>query len=56
MIPADRREGRTTRRTIVTSFYGLTFDQGIPRHSTFSKNRHGQFQQSNLFQRTVKGR
>jgi transposase len=31
-------------------FTGLGFDQEIPHHSTFSKNRHGRFQQSNLFQ------
>ena len=31
-------------------FTGLGFDQEIPDHSTFSKNRHGRFQQSNVFQ------
>jgi hypothetical protein len=31
-------------------FTGLGFDQEIPHHSTFSKNRHGRFQQSRLFQ------
>jgi transposase len=31
-------------------FTGLGFDQEIPNHSTFSKNRHGRFQQSGLFQ------
>ena len=35
-------------------FTGLSFDQDIPHHSTFSKNRHGRFHESNLFQRTVK--
>ena len=30
-------------------FTGLGFDQEIPHHSTFSKNRHGRFQDSNLF-------
>src|SRR5947208_12966197 len=29
---------------------GLGFEQEIPHHSTFSKNRHGRFQESNLFQ------
>ncbi len=29
-------------------FTGLSFDQEIPHHSTFSKNRHGRFQESNL--------
>lgn len=32
-------------------FTGLGFDQEIPHHSTFSKNRHGRFHESNLFQR-----
>jgi len=31
-------------------FTGLGFDQELPDHSTFSKNRHGRFQESNLFQ------
>jgi transposase len=31
-------------------FTGLGFDQEIPHHSTFSKNRHGRFQQSGIFQ------
>src|SRR5216684_3352033 len=31
-------------------FTGLGFDQEIPHHSTFCKNRHGRFQESNLFQ------
>jgi transposase len=31
-------------------FTGLSFDQKIPHHSTFSKNRHGRFQQSKLFE------
>jgi transposase len=31
-------------------FTGLGFDQEIPHHSTFSKNRHGRFQESTLFQ------
>jgi len=31
-------------------FTGLGFDQEIPDHSTFSKNRHGRFQESNVFQ------
>jgi len=30
-------------------FTGLSFDQEIPHHSTFSKNRHGRFQESGLF-------
>jgi len=31
-------------------FTGLGFDQEIPQHSTFSKNRHGRFQESKLFE------
>ena len=31
-------------------FTGLGFDEEIPNHSTFSKNRHGRFQESKLFE------
>jgi len=31
-------------------FTGLGFDQEIPHHSTVSKNRHGRFQESKLFE------
>ena len=31
-------------------FTDLGFDQEIPHHSTFSKNRHGRFQESKLFE------
>ena len=31
-------------------FTGLSFDEEIPHHSTFSKNRHGRFQESKLFE------
>ncbi|HET8827281.1 MAG TPA: IS1182 family transposase [Terriglobales bacterium] len=31
-------------------FTGLSFDQELPHHSTFSKNRHGRFQESKLFE------
>jgi transposase len=31
-------------------FTGLGFDQEIPHHSTFSKNRHGTFQESRVFE------
>src|SRR6201998_1178522 len=31
-------------------FTGLGFDQGIPHHSTSSKNRPGRFQESKLFE------
>jgi len=32
-------------------FTGLGFDQEIPHHSTFSKNRHGRFEESKLFEK-----
>jgi transposase len=32
-------------------FTGLGFDQEIPHHCTFSKNRHGRFQESKVFER-----
>jgi transposase len=35
-------------------FTGLGFDQEIPHHSTFSKNRHGRFQESRLFEQIVR--
>src|ERR1700691_2311474 len=31
-------------------FTGLGFDQEVPHHSTFSKNRHGRFQEANVFE------
>jgi len=31
-------------------FTGLGFDPEIPHHSTFSKNRHGRFQESEVFE------
>jgi transposase len=31
-------------------FTALGFDQEIPHHSTFSKNRHGRFQESKVFE------
>ena len=31
-------------------FTALSFDQEVPHHSTFSKNRHGRFQEAKLFE------
>src|ERR1700747_1981606 len=31
-------------------FTGLGFDEDVPHHSTFSKNRHGRFQESKVFE------
>jgi len=36
-------------------FTGLGFDQEVPHHSTFSKNRHGRFQESKLFEELFAG-
>src|SRR5438094_7803166 len=37
-------------RRLIRKCFGLGFEQEIPHHSTFSKNRHGSFQESNLYQ------
>src|SRR5919109_562846 len=59
MLPIGYLYGFTSERKLVEElgmhvawrwFTGLGFDQEIPHHSTFSKNRHGRFQESNLFQ------
>ena len=46
------------RETLKASYHRVGVDQGVPRHSTFSKNRHGRFQESalflDLFERVVK--
>ncbi len=31
-------------------FTGLGFDEEVPHHSTFSKNRHGRFEESKVFE------
>jgi hypothetical protein len=36
-------------------FTGLCFDQEIPNQSTFSKNRHGRFQETQLFRELFEG-
>jgi transposase len=36
-------------------FTGLGFDQSIPDHSTFSKNRHGRFRESGVFREFFEG-
>ena len=35
-------------------FTGLGFDQEIPHHSTFSKNRHGRFRNRICFRRSLR--
>jgi transposase len=34
-------------------FTGLGFDQEVPHHSTFSKSRHGRFQESKVFEQSA---
>jgi transposase len=59
MLPIGYLYGITSERKLVEElrmhlawrwFTGLGFDQEIPHHSTFSKNRHGRFQESKLFE------
>src|ERR1700756_1927782 len=50
-ITSERKLGEELRMHLAWRWFtGLGFDQEIPHHSTFSKNRHGRFQQSRLFQ------
>ena len=50
-ITSERRVVEELRMHLAWRWFtGLGFDQEIPNHSTFSKNRHGRFQESNLFQ------
>src|SRR5580693_1384339 len=59
ILPIGYLYGITSERKLVEElrlhlawrwFTGLGFDQEIPHHSTFSKNRHGRFQESKLFE------
>ena len=50
-IPRERRLVEELRMHLGWRWFtGLGFDQEIPHHSTFSKNRHGRFQESKLFE------
>src|SRR6202048_4445964 len=50
-IPSERKlVGELRMHLAWRWFTGLGFDQEIPHHSTFSKNRHGRFQESKLFE------
>src|SRR5258708_15388343 len=50
-ITSERKLGDVLRMHLaVRWFSGLGFDQEIPHHCTFSKNRHGRFQESKLFE------
>jgi hypothetical protein len=45
-----RVQTQTCPRPAWRWFTGLGFDQETPHHSTFSKNRHGRFQESKVFE------
>src|SRR5712692_5369097 len=50
-ITSERKLGEELRMHLAWRWFtGLGFDQEIPHHSTFSKNRHGRFQETKLFQ------
>jgi len=50
-ISSERKLIEELRRHLAWRWFtGLSFDQEIPHHSTFSKNRHGRFQESKLFE------
>jgi len=49
-ITSERRLVEEVRMHLAYRWFtGLEFDQEVPHHSTFSKNRHGRFQESSLF-------
>ena len=35
-------------------FVGLTLNDPVPKHSTFSKNRHGRFKEGDVFDKIVR--
>jgi len=50
-ITSDRKLVEELRMHLAWRWFtGLGFDQEIPHHSTFSKNRHGRFQKTKLFE------
>jgi transposase len=51
-ITSERRLMEEVRMHLAYRWFTrLSFDQEIPDHSTFSKNRHGRFRQSGVFQK-----
>src|SRR5215472_7904880 len=49
-ITSERRLVEEVRMHLAYRWFtGLEFDQEVPHHSTFSKNRYGRFQEANLF-------
>src|ERR1700723_4177629 len=54
-ITSERKLGEELRTHLAGRWFtGLGFDQEIPHHSTFSKNRHGRFQDSKGFEQLFK--
>ena len=50
-ISSDRKLVEELRMHLAWRWFtGLGFDQEVPHHSTFSKNRHGRFQESKFFE------
>ena len=50
-VPSERKLVEELRMHLAWRWFtGLSFDQEVPHHSTFSKNRHGRFQESKLFE------
>ena len=50
-IPSERKLVEELRMHLAWRWFtGLSFEQEVPHHSTFSKNRHGRFQESKLFE------
>ena len=58
ILPIGYVYGITSERKLVEElrmhlawrwFTGLGFDEDVPQHSTFSKNRHGRFHESQVF-------
>jgi hypothetical protein len=51
-ITSERRLMEEVRMHLAYRWFTrLSFDQEIPDHSTFSKNRHGRFRQSGVFRK-----
>jgi transposase len=52
IVRTERRLGEEVHLNLAYRwFWRLGLDGDVPDHSTFSKNRHGRFRESNLFRR-----
>src|ERR1700748_578812 len=50
-ISSERKLVEELRMTLAWRWFtGLGFDEEVPHHSTFSKNGHGRFQESKVFE------